>query len=123
MTVHKFTVEGNPIPKARARSANGHHYTPARTRQYETKVRIAARHLPCLDGPVKVRATFYREDAVPCDLDNLLKSILDGINRQAFKDDRQIVWLEGVKLIDRERPRAEVEIESVEAVEAGRSAA
>lgn len=115
MTVHRFEVPGNPIPKARARSGRGHHYTPARTRAYETRVRLSARHLPCLEGPVKVRCVFYREDAVPCDLDNLVKSVLDGINRQVFRDDRQIVWLEAVKTIDRERPRAEVEIETVEA--------
>jgi crossover junction endodeoxyribonuclease RusA len=115
MTVHRFVVEGNPVPKARARSGKGHHYTPARTRAYETKVRISARHLPCLDGPVKVRCLFYREDAVPCDLDNLVKSVLDGINGHAFADDRQIVWLEALKAIDRENPRAEVEIETVEA--------
>lgn len=118
MTVHKFTVPGNPIPKARARSGNGRHYTPDRTRAYEDKVRLSARHLPCLSGPVKVHCTFYRQDAQPCDIDNLVKSILDGINGHAFTDDRQIVWLVAVKTIDRENPRAEVEVESVEAVAA-----
>lgn len=115
MTIHCFTVSGNPIPKARARSANGRHYTPERTRAYETRVRFAARRLPCLDGPVRVRCMFYRADAVPCDLDNLLKSVLDGINGRCFADDRQVVWLEGVKAIDRENPRVEVELETMEA--------
>jgi crossover junction endodeoxyribonuclease RusA len=118
VTTWRFTVEGNPIPKARARSGNGRHYTPATTRVYETKVKLAARHLPCLEGPVRVQCTFYRANAVPCDLDNLVKSILDGINGRAFKDDRQIVWLEAVKAIDRDNPRTEVELETVEEVAA-----
>lgn len=116
MTVHKFTVPGNPIPKARARSAKGHHYTPRRTRDYENRVRMWSRNVPRLKGDVKVICTFYREDAQPCDLDNLVKSILDPLNGRAFADDRQVVWLEAIKTIDRENPRAEVQVETVEAV-------
>lgn len=116
MGVWTWTVAGNPVPKARARAGNGHHYTPKRTEDYEAKVRASAPvGLPCLAGQVRIRVTFYRKDAQPCDLDNLCKSVLDGLNRRAFKDDRQVVWLEAMKVIDRENPRAEVEIAEVEA--------
>ena len=34
-----FRVPGAPRGKARARSSNGHHYTPADTRDYEARIR------------------------------------------------------------------------------------
>jgi crossover junction endodeoxyribonuclease RusA len=125
MPVFRFTVPGNPIPKARPRVVKGRTYTPARTVQAENAVKLAARRarIPRLDGPVKLTATFYRESAHACDVDNLVKTVSDALNTIAFKDDSQIVWLPAVKTIDRENPRTEVELEPLEAVEAGRSAA
>ncbi len=113
MTVHSATVPGNPVPKERPRVVNGRAYTPKRTREAEAVVRLHARHLPCLAGPVRLSLAFYRANAVPCDLDNLAKLVSDALNGQAFADDRQIVVLSALKAIDRENPRTEIELEEV----------
>jgi crossover junction endodeoxyribonuclease RusA len=121
--VYRFTVKGNPLPKARARGGKGHHYTPKATRDAEAWVKLHAKRacVPCLAGPVKLSLSFYRANAVPCDVDNLAKLVSDALNGLAFEDDRQVVWLVAVKAIDRANPRTEVELEEVEP--AARSAA
>ena len=39
ITYIRFTIPGNPVPKARPRFANGHAFTPEKTRSYEEMVR------------------------------------------------------------------------------------
>ena len=60
-----FVVDGTPVPKGRPRFALGHVYTPERTREYEAKVRDAAkaamRGRPATDMPVLVSIHAYRE--------------------------------------------------------------
>lgn len=125
MAAFSFVVPGNPVPKERPRVVKGRTYTPARTVKAEDLVKFYARkaRIPKLTGPVKLTATFYRQDAHACDVDNLAKLVQDALNGLAYEDDRQIVVLTAVKVIDREQPRTEVSVESVEAVEQGRSAA
>lgn len=113
MTVHRAVIPGNPVPKERPRVVNGRAYTPKRTQQAEQWVRLHARALPCLGGPLRVRLAFYRQNAVPCDLDNLAKLVQDALNGHAYEDDRQIVVLAASKEIDRDNPRTEIEIEEV----------
>jgi crossover junction endodeoxyribonuclease RusA len=118
VTVHRFVIPGNPIPKERPRVVKGHTYTPKRTLDAEQVVKLYARRarVPRLSGHVKLTASFFRDSAQPCDLDNLVKLVSDALNGIAFGDDRQIVWLSALKAIDRENPRTIVEIEQVEAV-------
>ena len=53
-----FVVDGTPVPKGRPRFSLGHVYTPQRTREFEAKVRGAAkaamRGRPATDMPVVV---------------------------------------------------------------------
>ena len=106
----KFTIPGDPIPKARARvGRRGWSYTPAKTVEYEQAVGWAARKAltesgkAALDSDVRFAVTvdFYLGTERQIDLDNLIKSLLDGLTprkprgRQRppglfWKDDSQV---------------------------------
>ena len=110
-----FVVPGNPIPKERPRVVKGHTYTPNRTLKAEAVIALAARLAGARPGtnPVKLTARFFRATAQRCDVDNLIKTVLDGLNGIAFADDSQIVMLIAHKGIDRENPRTEIEVSDV----------
>lgn len=116
-----FVVDGTPVPKGRPRFSLGHVYTPKRTREFEAKVRDAAkaamRGRPATDMPVRVSIHAYREipkswskkkqerarhgEIMPSshgmDIDNVYKSVLDGMIGTVYTDDCQVVELAGVK--------------------------
>lgn len=108
-----FTVPGQPVPKERARAGRGkHHFTPARTRDYEQRVRLCAqserpRSWPMV-GEYVVVITAYFADARARDIDNVAKSLLDGLNGIAWDDDSQVTTLSISRHIDRVNPRASV---------------
>ena len=105
-----FTVYGEPVSKARARTVrlkNGKSvsYTPDKTVSWEDAVRLAAiAHRPgrLLNGPLAIEATFYRlkppskpkknqyPDTKP-DLDNLCKSVTDALEGLIYTNDSRIV--------------------------------
>ena len=112
-----FTVNGPPVPKARARRGrNGRWYTPSKTRRYEEAVGWAARaagiHNP-LEGSVRLHVVLWMPDRRRRDVDNCAKSICDGLNGIAWADDSQVSELTIVRRLDRLRPRAEVSIEAL----------
>jgi Holliday junction resolvase RusA-like endonuclease len=117
MTRIAFTVEGQPLPKQRARvPKSGRSYTPARTQEAENKIKLLARQAGArtpMAGPVSLVARFFREDATAVDLDNMVKLLADGCNGIVWNDDAQVVELCATKLVDREHPRTEVEIREV----------
>ena len=87
-----FTVEFPIVPKERPRRAkNGHFYTPSKTKRCETAIaysfRAAAGGPIRFGGAVSVQAVLRPERS---DLDNRLKTILDGLNGIAYGDDRQV---------------------------------
>lgn len=106
MKSYSFTVEGRPVPKARPRVARGHAYTPQRTKDYEELVRIAYKiaHGTKIDGAVymKIRVVYKApKKSLLChnrtkkpDLDNIAKSIMDGLNGIAYEDDSQVSFLQ-----------------------------
>lgn len=126
-------LAGVPVGKGRPRfvRASGRAFTPGKTRNYETNLRLAAQDVmngaAPLDGPlsVTVHARFpvpqswpkkkqalalsgeVRPTVAP-DADNLLK-VLDALNEVAFRDDKQIVEARVVKSYS-ERPCMRVEI-------------
>lgn len=106
-----FVIPGKPFAKQRHNfsRATGRAFTPKATVSFESTVRdIALPKFPRpLEGPVSIRieATFVPAPSWPkkrrlaClgqphtqkpDLDNVEKSILDGLNRIAFADDLQV---------------------------------
>ena len=132
----RFTIPGAPVGKGRARSTrNGHHYTPEKTRNYESWVQyhglVATPGMPCTERPVRLSLVFYlpipkswskkrrlqaQEGKVhhtgKPDLDNLIKSVSDGLNGVIYVDDAQIKAIDAMKVYDI-NPRVEVEIEEL----------
>lgn len=136
MTI-SFTVYGAPVGKARARTVfNGghaHSYTPAKTANFERQVAWACKNA-CKgaqmpeNAPLRLDAVFYmpipksvgkrlrerlRWHTKKPDLDNLCKSLIDGANGIAYRDDNQIAALRAKKVYG-EEPRVEVTIQTIE---------
>ena len=106
-----FTIPSAPVPKSRPRlnTNTGRAFTDDKTRIFENIVSLAygARHY-FDDSYIRIRMKFKFE--VPksyskkkriealegkirptkADIDNYIKSVLDGLNGKAFKDDRYI---------------------------------
>lgn len=117
-----FTVKGAPTGKGRPRiTRSGHCYTPQKTREYESKVILAARHAmrnydastqPCevhihAFGGIAPSWSWSKKGkyySLPWtgkpDCDNIAKAILDACNGVLFLDDSQVYRLEVVKTYD-----------------------
>lgn len=122
----EFTVPGQPVGKGRARvSTHGgfaRAYTPEKTAVYENLVKlsymqeVADKPLKKLAGAIRVQILAYyampksfskkkrdaamRGDVTPLikpDLDNVIKSVCDGLNGVAYDDDKQITFITAAK--------------------------
>ena len=91
-------------------------YTPERTRAYEALVRsICSLRLPpgwATAGRFYVDLMFYVR-TLRGDVDNMVKSVLDGMNRIAYVDDKQVQRLVAERIVDMQRPRAEITVRRV----------
>jgi Holliday junction resolvase RusA-like endonuclease len=130
------TLTGTPVAVARARfvRATGHAFTPAKTRQYQSALRLAAQRsmngrtpLECalsvvVDAHFPIPTSWSRRrrelalagqlmPMVKPDLDNLLKQ-LDSFNQVIWVDDRQVVTALVRKRYS-DRPMLHVEISEV----------
>lgn len=117
--IYEFEVPGKVIGKGRPRlnSYTGAVYTPTRTKDYESLVEqyflLKYPRFKALEGRIKVNIIAYfsipkttkksdinemlENNISPTkkpDIDNIVKSILDSMNKFAFKDDNQITKLE-----------------------------
>lgn len=115
-------IEGNPRPKQRPRvihkDGKTWAYTPRATRDWENAVIAAALEQvgPLkLEGDLEIEAIFYRRTRHRVDVDNLIKSLIDGLmGARVFLDDSQIARSVMEIRYDRNRPRAEVIIRLAE---------
>jgi Holliday junction resolvase RusA-like endonuclease len=122
-----FHVDINPVPKGRPRFSKVggfmRSYTPKKTSDYETEVRTQAQAVMTrepLETPLAVYLYFRlpiprshskkRQEACLSgserpikkpDIDNLAKSVLDGLNGVVWHDDSQIVSLHLTKVYAR----------------------
>ena len=125
-----FTVYGQPVPKARARTVRKGgrtwSFTPKKVKVWEDAVKEeAAKHFEePINGPVALSLAFYmkrpksrkKDNYVMTtpDLDNLEKAFLDGLNDVAYGDDKQVVVKNAVKkYIITGEPRVEVVISAL----------
>ena len=127
-----ITIIGDPVPKQRPRFANGHTYTPAKTKDYEALVAEAWKYHSgeTYHGAVEITVRAYlkipksaskaarkmmeegeRRPTKRPDLDNLLKAVQDGLNGAAYDDDSQIVRAVSEKWYG--DPRVEIEVKEV----------
>lgn len=120
--VARFTVDGEPMSKARARVVNGHAFTPERTRVAEAGVRAAflAAERTATPAPLHsdtkygVVALFFHQTRQRRDVDNMLKLILDALNGHAWLDDTQVVEVSARKtLVPKGHARTEVAVYEV----------
>ena len=111
----RFCIDGEPKGKGRPRFSKGRVYTPEKTASYESLVALNYRNIAKgykFTSPVKViisvfhkppqRASKKKTNDMLCsrirptkrpDLDNIVKIILDGLNKVAWDDDTQVVEL------------------------------
>lgn len=105
--VARFTIAGEPQAKARARhTKGGHSYSPAANRQAEALIGLKFKSATGFAGPdadkaFGVVALFFASTRQRRDVDNMLKLVLDGLNKVAWADDSQVTEISGRKeLID-----------------------
>lgn len=128
-----FTVPGKPRGKERPRFANGHAYTPDKTKDYEEKVgwcwKLQSGESFGENIPIKMKVAAYfpipqsasqkKRAALDgtfhtskCDLDNLIKCLADSLNGRAYPDDAAISVIHAEKRYS-DRPRVEVCLETL----------
>jgi len=98
-----FVIPGRPVPKQRPRlGKQGQIYTPRETKAYEQTVSRVGRQVfkNPYDGPVILQVKVYLT-AARGDLDNYIKSIQDGLNHVAWRDDRQVTRLQASLFVRR----------------------
>lgn len=130
-----FTIKGKPQGKQRPRfnRFTGSVYTPSKTKSYEKLVKESYLKQSSFKSTKAIKMTIVVNVKVPeryskkkqeqiknfeihptkkPDLDNIVKSILDGLNRVAYTDDRQVTSIIAVKRFGFE-DNVEVSIEEV----------
>lgn len=108
-----FTIEGEPMSKARPRTTrSGHTYTPKATVEAEQRVIIAfnqAQNKLFFEHNLAAEFKFYRGTRHKKDVDNMEKLVLDALNGIAYPDDSQVKVLGGVEIrTTKERARTVV---------------
>lgn len=130
-----IVIDGEPVGKGRPRvnGRTGTIYTPTKTHRYEEAIHIAAKLSKSRIGDALVIAVVTAFSEPPKswsmkkramaaagavmketkpDIDNVVKSALDGLQPICFSDDKQIVACIAMKSYS-ERPRLEVELFAV----------
>ena len=128
----KFNINTRPTPKQRPRlGKSGKVYTPNSTKVFEEICRLSYENRYYFDKEYisikivfkfKVPKSYSKKkysEAIEGkirpstnDIDNLLKSVLDGLNGKAWKDDRYIYSIEAEKIFA-DKDCIEVEIKSI----------
>lgn len=98
MSEVRFTLYGHPVPAVRM-TQKSMHVNPQAKRylKYKDDVGWTAKLLvrEPMTGPIAVSIDVYLKDRLKrrWDIDNVAKAILDGCNKVAFVDDKQITSL------------------------------
>ncbi|NKW77390.1 RusA family crossover junction endodeoxyribonuclease [Bacillus cereus] len=102
--VRHFVVPGRAQAKQRPRLYRGVAYTPQATKDYEAKMRNeyveAYENEDPLQGDLTVTVRVYFNKKNHGDLDNYVKT-LDGLNKVAWVDDKQIKEIHAFLVIDK----------------------
>lgn len=116
---HRIIIPGRPVPKGRPRlgmrGKKAFVYTPTATKEYEKLVGWVAKCSGCrpTEGPVSVSLVVFCRGRM--DVDNVAKSVLDGLTGVAYEDDDQVVDLRVRKFKVKNKAEERVEIEIREA--------
>lgn len=107
---HTCVMPHKPIAKGRPRlGRRGRVFTPQRTLEAEAAI-ASSWDGPKFEGPVKLHVTFRYDEMVVTvekypegtsrlrgDVDNYLKTVMDGLNGVAWIDDKQVLFVEAEK--------------------------
>lgn len=106
-----IVVPSAPVPKGRPRmTRRGRVFTPKRTLDAEAIIRDAWGSNPKFTGPVSLVVVFQKdqmtievtdfpegESKLRGDIDNYVKTVMDGLNGVAWDDDRQVMYVAAYK--------------------------
>lgn len=111
---HRFVINEKPKVKGRPRfTKNGRAYTDAKTREAEERIKTAYVESggPLFTGPVSISIALHsdrteiliseldvEESKLRGDIDNYVKSILDGLHDVAFGNDKVVQELYAFKV-------------------------
>jgi len=134
-----FTIYGHPVAKGRPRfSTRGKFpvaYTPEKTKNYESDVGMMAKAAMGASKPLEgaleafiyvtfpVPASYSKKRTEAClsgqekhikkpDLDNVIKSVIDGMDKIVFENDSQITSIHSTKVYG-EVPKVEVLVKQI----------
>ena len=108
-----FTVPGKAVPAVRMTQRGKFVKDSAkRYMAYKTLVGYCCKIKSPTSEPVSVALKFFVKGKVYGDIDNLSKAILDGCNRIAWEDDKQVykLYAERIEVKTKEEERTEVTI-------------
>lgn len=98
--VISLSIPGEPVSKERPRTVNGHTYTPQKTLDHEAMIKdiwnLKVRKWNPM-GRFHVMLEF-RVERDNKDIDNMIKTVLDALNKLAWDDDRQVQRITAWKL-------------------------
>ena len=107
----KFTILGQPHSKNKHATmvirGKAILYVKPKAKAYTLSVRTQVMSLKPLEGPVSFTATLYYKTEIP-DLEESV--LIDALQGFAYKNDRQVREKHIFHAIDKENPRAEIEV-------------
>jgi Holliday junction resolvase RusA-like endonuclease len=130
MTTVKFFAPGEPKGKGRPRfNPKGRPFTPDNTRAYEEEIRWAAQDAmkgrkpfagavvlsvcACYDCRLQPKNGHPLFKVSKPDLDNIVKLVLDGMNKIVFKDDAQVCIITATKAYGPEPEGLAIKVEEL----------
>lgn len=91
-------------------------YTPSRTAQWEELVGWSYKEAGgrMMKGQVALYVTFRRKGQRRADIDNMIKSLVDGLNGVAYEDDQQVRRLVADVVYGCDEPGAAITIRRID---------
>ena len=118
----EFFIPGPPVGKERPRLGKFGVYTPAKTQTYEAQIallanvaRNQAQIFAPLQNEVQIDLQIHCASKKAPDIDNIIKSILDGMNNVIYLDDSQVIALNAIKYLESTKPEG-VHVQACEAL-------
>lgn len=113
--VADFLVMGDPVSKQRPQFGRGKVYTPRRTVEAEAAIAEAfdaatRAHRPHPHDRYAVQMAFHKTGHKLGDVDNMVKTVLDGLNGRAWIDDRSVHWIEALRGFGAKVPHTRVTV-------------